>query len=424
MDKPAVGGFFNAKMKEIIHNPSNYSPLNKIQAVVCSSPGIEAVYGLAMPKNISLFEIEASPDSKNTIFSAQTEHIRMQSEFSKRGIEVFNMRQVIGEELARNGSPFKNANHLMGELSNRAHLLHKKYNIGKEEDIIEELEILFNEDRKNFGDDVAIAINSVLTNCVDTRGNYKEFDIMSPPAANFLFWRDTNHITGNQVRTHRMFYPIRQQEVILAEIGLRALGINHENMKIQYGSIEGGDVMPIEINGQRYAFIGRAERTSDGGVERWFQTHEDLWNQDGEGIIPAVIEGPTRNTQNQMHLDTFFQQVGKDSCIHCDKLTSRRRISVLTRRGSEIVKVDTTKFNEWIEKKFTNPYIMTREEQLHYAPNILVDAGSTVYITRNDSPEVTKFIKEQVPEIVLLDLQYLTKLYGGVHCSTSEIRKL
>jgi N-dimethylarginine dimethylaminohydrolase len=201
-----------------------------------------------------------------------------------------------------------------------------------------------------------------------------------------------------------MFYPIRQQEVILAEIGLRALGINHENMKIQYGSIEGGDVMPIEINGQRYAFIGRAERTSDGGVERWFQTHEDLWNQ--------------------MHLDTFFQQVGKDSCIHCDKLTSRRRISVLTRRGSEIVKVDTTKFNEWIEKKFTNPYIMTREEQLHYAPNILVDAGSTVYITRNDSPEVTKFIKEQVPEIVLLDLQYLTKLYGGVHCSTSEIRKL
>ena len=396
--------------------------MNKIQGIMCAPPGIEAVFGLAMPKEISLFQIEACSDSKNTIYSAHTEHVQMQTEFTKRGIEVFNMRQVIGEELAKYDNPFKNVGQMMSELRKRAHLLHSEYNIGKEEDIVKELEILFDEDVKNFGEDVAIAINSVLTNCVDIKGNYKEFDIKSPPAANFLFWRDTNHITGNEVRTHRMFYSIRQQEVILAEIGLRALEMDFKSMPIQYGSIEGGDVMPIEINGQRYAFIGRAERTSDGGVEEWFQTHEDLWKQSGEGIIPVVIEGRTCNTQNQMHLDTYFQQVGKDSCIHCDKITSHRKISILTRKGSEIVKVDTTRFNKWIRDNFTYPHIMTKEEQLNYAPNIIVDAGNTAYITRNDSPNVTEFIKGKVPEIVLLNLQYLTKLYGGVHCSTSEIR--
>lgn len=419
-------GFFNAKnMKErSIDNASNFSPLDEIQSVMCAPPGTESVLGLTMPPHISLFETIS--DAKDVISSANREHVGMQNELKKRGIEVINMRELIGTELAKKDNAFKSPEQLLGELKDRATLLHNRwkneYKLGKIEDIHNELELLLNEDRKTMGDDVAIAINAALCNCTDINGNYKKFQSGIRPAANFLFWRDTNHITGNQVAVHKMYYSIRQQEVILAEIGLRALGIDYQKMNLPKGSIEGGDVMPIEINGQRYAFIGRAQRTSDEGVDEWFRTHEDLWEQSGEGLIPVVVEGPRRKTQDHMHLDTYFQQINKDSCIHCGDRTGIRDIKLLMRKGSEIVRVDTTKFNDWIEKNFTYSFNMTKDEQLNYAPNVLVDGGRTVYITRSGTPRVTDFIKERVAETVMLGLEHLTELYGGVHCSTSEIR--
>lgn len=408
-------------MKEII-NPTNFSPLDKIRAVLVGQPGTEAVYGLAMPPEKSLFE--ANFNSLGSVVKASKDHVNMQVEFKKRGIEVYNMREIIGRELAMKENPFKNSDQLKAELRKRAYQLHQTYRLDDVENTIEELETLYDQDRAAYGEDVAIAINSVFTNCVDVDGNRKEFNVSLPPPANFLFWRDTNHITGSQVRTHRMFWDIRDQEVILAEIGLKALGINFERMQLPKGkSIEGGDVMPIEIGGKRYAFIGRAERTTDTAVDEWFKTHEKMWDQSGEGLIPAVVEGPRTNTQNQMHLDTYFQQVSKDSAIQCPELTDLRKISLLMRRGPDILRVEPVRFREWVDKQFGNVYQATRQEQLNYAPNILVDAGQTVYISRKDSPNFTEFLQKHVPEVVLFDMAYLTQMYGGAHCSTSEIRE-
>lgn len=415
-------GFFNGKMKELNIQPSNFSPMHRIGAVLCSPPGAEALCGLCMPPSLSLFELDASSDTGGCIYSANQEHQGMQRELSDRGIEVFNMRQVIGEKLAERENHFKNIGQLRQELESRILQLKNRYGLGKTEEIFKELEVLLNEDKTRYGEDVAVAINATLTNCADLNGKFKKFNPNIPPAANFLFWRDTNHITGDQVRSHKMFWPIRQQEVILAEMGMKAIGIESERMNIPHGSIEGGDVMPIEVNGRRYAFIGRAERTSNEGVEEWFKTHEGLWSQSGNDVTPVVVDGPHQDTQDQMHLDTFFQQVSGDSCIHCGDLTDARDLSILARRGSNIVRVDTIKFSRWINNNFTYPYNMTRDEQLNYAPNILVDAGNTVYITRSGTPNVTRFIENQVTTTIMLGLEHLTKLYGGVHCSTSEIR--
>lgn len=401
---------------------TNFSPLNPVHTVLLSPPGTEAVMGLAMPPEVSLFEADSSDTC--SVVEARQDHERMQAELSSRGIEVFNMRQVIGTEISKKQKIYTTREELLGELKSRAEILHDTYGRGDKDRIMEELETIIDTDIKNLGLEPALAINAVLTNCIDIDGNPKAFDREAPPAANFMFWRDTNHITGDQMLTHRMFYPIRQQEVILAQIGLDALGINSQPVlpNGRSGSIEGGDILPVEVDGSVYALIGSAERTSDEGVKAWFEAHENLWKLSGEGIIPVVIDGPKQDTQDQMHLDTFAQQITKDNMIHCGEITEARSASILVRRGGEIVKIDTQIFRDWIEKRFTNTLDLTREEQLAYAPNVLVDAGSTVYITRDGTPRVTNYIRNHVSEVVLLQMYNLTKLYGGAHCATSEIR--
>ncbi|KKQ74170.1 MAG: hypothetical protein US96_C0039G0006 [Candidatus Woesebacteria bacterium GW2011_GWB1_38_5b] len=401
---------------------SNFSPLDRVHSVLLSPPGTEAVMGLAMPPELSLFEADSSDNC--SVVESGRDHQRMQAELTSRGIEVFNMRKIIGTEISKKQQAYTTRDELLGELKSRAEILHSTYGRGDKERIMEELETIIDSDIKNLGLEPALAINAVLTNCIGINGSPKPFDREAPPAANFMFWRDTNHITGDQMFTHRMFYPIRQQEVILAQMGIDALGLKNEPLlpNGSSGSIEGGDVLPVEVDGNLYALVGRAERTSNEGVNAWFTAHEHLWRASGEGVIPMVIEGPTKDTQDQMHLDTYVQQITENNMLHCGEITQARRASILARRGGEIVKIDTQIFNDWIERRFTNVFDMTREEQLAYAPNVLVDAGSTVYVTRDGTPRVTEYIRQYVSEVVLLQMNNLTKLYGGAHCATSEIR--
>ncbi len=101
------------------------------------------------------------------------------------------------------------------------------------------------------------------------------------------------------------------------------------------------------------------------------------------------------------------------------------------RKNGDIVRVkpenlQNGSFSEWIEQNANNVYDMTREEQLNYAPNVLVhgnkDKETTVFITRDGTPEFTQFIKTHAVNTVLLKMDELTKFYGGSHCATSEIR--
>jgi len=132
-----------------------------------------------------------------------------------------------------------------------------------------------------------------------------------------------------------------------------------------------------------------------------------------------------------MHLDTYAQQVAPNTIIHCGEISNNRNVSILTRKKGEIVKVKIENlyngiFSEWIERNATNVYDMTREEQLNYAPNVLVHGSdsknTTVFTTRDGTPEVTRFIEQHAIEVVKLSMNELTKFYGGAHCATSEVR--
>lgn len=404
---------------EALSGIANFSPLEKITHVLAGAPGTETTFGRLMPVEISLFE----PNSDDAdVVTARRDHDRMTTEFANDAIIVFNMRQIIGEGLAKKMQHrFDTPEKLLAEMVRRAELLQGKYGlIGSMDQVAWELENLLHMDVRAMGIPAALAINSALTNCMDSKtGAEKSFDFDTPPAANFLFWRDTFHITGDEVALNRMFYPIRQQEVALARLGLDQLGIRYD--QITRGSIEGGDNMPWELDNTRYAALGRAERTSENGMLNWFELHEGQFKASGEGLIPVVIEGPTHNTQHMMHLDTYMAQVARQAIIHCREITQDRQISFLTRRKGEIVKLDTQTFSNWIEKHALHVFDMSRADQLAYAPNVLVDKD-TVYITRDGTPEVTDFIKGQVANVVELHLNELTKFYGGAHCATTEFR--
>lgn len=395
---------------------------------------------------IVLFEQNSSDAS---VLQARRDHDRMRSEFEQNGIQSFNMRDIIGREIAsRHVLAFTSRDSFLRELISRARYFQQKYKLVSDFDqLVGQIIDLFDHDIQSMGLDPAIAINGVLTNVLDHKGQLKRFNPTILPAGNFLFWRDTNHITADTMVTHRMFYSIRDQEVILAQMGLHALGIEYvpihifpsvntktvNGYKVQYNdqSIEGGDVLPMELNGQLYALIGTAERTSMEAVHSWFTTHEKAFSASGKGIIPMVVEGPKSNTQDQMHLDTFVQQIASNALVHCGEITRKRKISILMRKGGRIVRVKPEKilngsFAEWIEKNADHIYDMTKSEQLNYAANVLVHGdgygGTTVFITRDGTDQVTNFIKQHAVKTVLLQMNELTKFYGGVHCATSEIR--
>jgi len=410
----------------------NYSPLDPIKSVLSGPPGTEAAVCLTLPPEKSLFEPNSSDAS---VVEARRDHDRMRETFEQHGIQSFNMREIIGTELARRYDlALTSREQFLNEIIRRAELLQQRYGLIDDFDhLVDEVVQLFDKDVQSMGLDPAIAINGVLTNVLNQKGSIKPFNPNLPPAGNFLFWRDTNHITGNQMGTHRMFYSIRDQEVALAQIGFDALGLEYKPVVtgLNRGSIEGGDILPMELNGQLFSVIGTAERNSYSAVKAWFAMHEKLFNASGDGIIPIVVEGPKSGTQDQMHIDTFAQQIAPGAIVHCGEITRQRDVSILMRKMGRIVKVKPENmregtFAEWIEQNADHVYDMTRQEQLDYAPNVLVHGSqtgdTTVFVTRDGTPNVTRFIREHAVNAVLLRMNELTKFYGGAHCATSEMR--
>jgi len=347
------------------------------------------------------------------------------------------MRKIIGKEIAKtNKSGYESPEALLVELKRRAVLLNEHYGIGNLEQVYAELEELLRQDVAAMGAEAAVAINGILTNCIDINGQRKPFDINLPPAANFMFWRDTNHVLGNKAGMHRMFKPIRDQEVSLAQLGFSALGLKYQSVVTSEKrvidphtvnehndvSIAGGDVETMELNGNRYAMIGQAERTSMAAVEAWYRMHKAYFSASGEGLIPVVVTGPHTNTQDQMHLDTHTQQIAPGAIVHCREITQARQFNIITESAGQIKLVDAQIFADWIDHQASDTYEMSKAEQEKHAANILLDGTRTVYVTRDGSPDIEAFLAKHVPEVVLLHMNDLTNLYGGAHCSTSELR--
>lgn len=408
---------------------ANYSPLHPISAVIVCPIGPEAVLGTCLPPKISLFE----PKPGANVLLARGDHNLMVASYRERGINVINMREILGNELAvnQNHNRFSTKETLLAEIVSRGEKLINRYHRGKVEDVAYKAEFLLNMDMRAMDKEAALAVNAVLTGCVDYKtGKEKPFSFRESPIANILYTRDTMHITGNEIAVNRMRFPIRRPEVDLARIVLNALGIEFRQISdyrehpLRKFYLEGGDYLPMEFDGSRYAMIGQGERTSKEGVESWFRLHEKQFSATGEGLIPVVVVGPSRKQQDQMHLDTHTQQVAKDAAIHCGEITSNRTAFTLVRRGDRIARIDEVRFDKWLQRRVANLFDMSRDDQKKYAPNVLTDpARGEVHISRNDAPDVINFFRSIGLNPVWAGMKEFTKFFGGKHCGGHEFRE-
>jgi arginine deiminase len=406
--------------------------MQQIKSVLVSPPGVEASLASLYPNKISLFEPVNFP-----MILARQDHEKMQGIFQGYGIEIHNMRLIIGEQFTN--EVFKNKplpkeintlSKLRTELISRATIIHNEYLGDHKQSVfgqsLKDIDDLLQKDLELFkgNEKAVIAINALYTYCIDIKGNYVNFDVKSDkyPMGNQIFWRDTNHITGQSMGLHKMHFPIRQPEVAIARIGIEALGIPYSQIKLDKGSIEGGDVLPMEINGNRFALIGQAERTSVEGAHAWYQLHKKEFKDND--IIPLLIRGPNTETQTEMHLDTYFQQVSENGVIHCEDVTKERTVFRLFESNGEVKEQDLGKFNDYISHRFTDIYPMSRDEQLKYTPNVLVDGSrNVVFVTREITEKAKTFLEKTCGQKTeFLNMPHLTQLYGGAHCSTSEVR--
>lgn len=403
---------------------ANFSPLDPIKAVLTCSPGIAASQALLMDPELSLFETTAP--NNTSIITARTDHSDMRDSFAQENIQVYDLAIALAHALNKIKHPFNNKLALLAEIHNRSMEIHIQNGVASNvsfERTMDEMGQLLEEDYSQMGAG-ALALNAVLTRLIDLKGNPMELSSKRPPIGNILFSRDSMHVTGDTLGTNRMRFTIRRPEVALAELALKELGVDYSPLPTSdpKATLEGGDILPVEINGHLFALIGQAERTSKEGVDAWYNLHESTWKK---GVIPLVISGPKKDTQDQMHLDTWFQQVAKSAAIHCGEITKKRTVSLLEKRNGTIRKSDLGTFYSWILRNFEYSYDMTREEQRNYAPNVLVNGNgygkTSVFVSRADSPKVTEFISEHA-RVIPMNIAEITKLYGAAHCATQEFR--
>ncbi len=406
--------------------PANYSPLDPIEHVLVCNPGIPASQALLLPPEKSLFETTAP--NNTSIVTARRDHYFLRETLSNEGISVIDLAVVLGQALEPINKIYTTKDKLLRAIHSRSINIQKTESVASPDSFertMDEMDEILESDIDSMGSLAAFALNAVLTRLIDLDGRELDQSDKLPPIGNLLFSRDNMHVTGELLGTNRMRWPIRRPEVALAEIALKKLGIEFKPLPThdEKATLEGGDILPVELGGLLYALIGQAERTSPQGVAAWYKLHQDAWDK---GVVPLVISGPKTGTQDQMHLDTWFQQVAKSAAIHCGEITRARTLSELRMKDGRLQKINICSFYDWINSNFDHVYDMTREEQLKYAPNVLVhgtgNGKTTVFVSRADSPNVTDFIKKH-SKIVPMHIAEITKLYGAAHCASQEFRQ-
>jgi arginine deiminase len=398
----------------------NSSPLYPITEIATFVPSAEVPLSLLLDD--ALYEPGATEQA--SILEARKEHRQMVEAFESYGIKVIDLRRALGKSLVEDERrSFNSVNELISMLWAKAAFLKATHGVGELQKVFTELEKSVMADVAAFGEHAAIEVNAALTGLVDSQKNKLEFDEL--PLANMMFARDFMHVTGGTLAISKMHYPIRAQETGHAKKALAYLGIEYKEVNTT-GSIEGGDVMPLELRNTLFAAVGKAKRTDWSGVGSWYDLHEKSFSASGEGLVPIVVDGPKDCPQDQMHLDLVSSQVGIGAMIFCGELARQRTVGTLVKKNGHMKTVDQMPMTQWVERYTNDALDITRDEQRAYATNLLLHGRGpgklpVAFLTRADTPRVTEFIRRYA-EVVQLHLIHLTKFYGGLHCLTTEFR--
>ncbi len=193
------------------------------------------------------------------------------------------------------------------------------------------------------------------------------------PITNSVFARDPQIITARGLVMNRMHTAVRNREVEIYELAWLMLGIHPIARIPEGGLLEGGDFMTIKPD---LALCGVGMRSNAVACE--YLMEKDLLGTRRFGMVLDRED----NSQQRMHLDTYFNMVNATNCLLLDfdtvpnpeKKNLKRYVRLFTQDPS------TSKYSfekevelgALLEEEGIRVIPVTHEEQLAYLINFII----------------------------------------------------
>ena len=248
------------------------------------------------------------------------------------------------------------------------------------------------------------------------------------PVMNLYFCRDQQITTARGVVMGRMNSEQRAVETRIMRFVLRKLGVEPIYEVQGEGRLEGGDFLPAGDT----AFLGQGLRTNAEAVRQLLE-HRVF-------VVPrvVVVKDPWK-TQEQMHLDTYFNLLGPKRAvlvaesmyvrddtgkiIRPARADRRCKIDVYSLDGDRyrLVQADAD-FQQFLEGEMGFRLIpVSAEDQGRYAINFLCLGPERILAVAGPSAEYRERLRGV--GVTWMDFHNLSGGYGAAHCCTQVLHR-
>jgi arginine deiminase len=192
------------------------------------------------------------------------------------------------------------------------------------------------------------------------------------------------------------------------------------------GCVEGGDFIPCGDT----AFLGQGLRTNAAGVSQ-------LLEQKVFGCRRVVIVKDYHANQDEMHLDTFFNVISRNTAVLLESRLNANETSKLflmcdvyeesSPGGAyQLVRADMPFTTTLRDVGFTNIVAVPKEDQMIYGCNFLTVRENDILLVRRDHG-VSQRYREQLEKANIkfteVEMSHITCEFGAAHCLTQVARR-
>ena len=243
------------------------------------------------------------------------------------------------------------------------------------------------------------------------------------PVMNLFFMRDQAITTSKGVVIGKMNSSQRRLESDIAEFCYRKLGEQPiYRIEGEDAFLEGGDYLPFGT----LSFIGCGLRTTQAAIDQLLE--HDLIGKD-----TLVVVRDQWKSQDQMHLDTYFNIIDHDLVTMCanrveaqpddiDFLTAD--IYAKNTEGSFEKVVSGVPFTEFLTKRGIDIISIKKTDELNYANNFLTVGARKIVMVAGQSLELQARLREHGVDVTWAYLDNLTRGYGAAHCMTQVVKRV